>query len=68
MSRFDGAVVPAVAAYNAGGTPVVRWLAFPEAGDPALFVERIPYSETRGYVRTVLRNRALYRALYPPDD
>ncbi|MCH7874296.1 MAG: transglycosylase SLT domain-containing protein [Gemmatimonadetes bacterium] len=68
LSRFDGAVVPAVAAYNAGGTPVVRWLAFPEAGDPALFVERIPYSETRGYVRTVLRNRALYRALYPPDD
>jgi soluble lytic murein transglycosylase-like protein len=32
--------------------------------DPVTFVERIPYSETRGYVRTVLRNRAVYAALY----
>ncbi|KPJ89737.1 MAG: hypothetical protein AMS18_12195 [Gemmatimonas sp. SG8_17] len=59
-------VVPALAAYNAGSTPVRRWLARPEASDPVRFVERIPYHETRGYVRTVLRNRSLYRALYPP--
>ncbi len=65
LEQYGGAVIPALAAYNAGGTPVRRWLRYPEASDPVLFVERIPYAETRGYVRTVLRNQALYRALYP---
>jgi soluble lytic murein transglycosylase len=59
-------VAPALAAYNAGGRPVARWLRYPEARDPFLWVERIPYLETRGYVRSVLRNRELYRVLYPP--
>jgi len=68
LRGFDGAVIPALAAYNAGGTPVRRWLRYPEASDPVLFVERIPYTETRGYVKTVLRNRPLYRALYPPHE
>jgi soluble lytic murein transglycosylase len=64
LKRY-GRVGPALAAYNAGGRPVARWLQYPEAGDTYRFVERIPYVETRGYVRTVLRNQALYRALYP---
>jgi soluble lytic murein transglycosylase len=68
LKRYDGAVIPALAAYNAGGTAVRRWLRFPEARDRALFVERVPYRETRGYLRTVLRNRALYRALYPHSE
>jgi soluble lytic murein transglycosylase len=66
LRRYSEDVIPALAAYNAGSTPVRRWLARPEANDPVRFVERIPYQETRGYVRTVLRNRSLYRALYPP--
>jgi soluble lytic murein transglycosylase-like protein len=65
LQRYDGSVVFALAAYNAGGRPVDRWRRFPEARDPFQFVERIPYVETRGYVRAVLRNRELYRALYP---
>jgi len=32
--------------------------------DPDQFLELIPFQETRGYVRSVLRNRELYRALY----
>jgi len=44
--------------------PVVRWLARPGADDPDQFLELIPFQETRGYVRAVLRNRELYRALY----
>jgi soluble lytic murein transglycosylase len=55
----------ALAAYNAGGSRVRRWRAAPGATDPELFVERIPYTETRDYVRIVLRSRELYRALYP---
>lgn len=54
----------AIAAYNAGGTPVRRWLERDGAEDPDQFIELIPYPETRGYVRSVLRNRELYRALY----
>lgn len=64
LERFGGRVDAAVAAYNAGAAPVTRWLARPGAGDPDQFVELIPYQETRGYVRAVLRNRELYRALY----
>jgi soluble lytic murein transglycosylase len=55
----------ALAAYNAGGSRVRRWRRAPGADDPELFVERIPYEETRDYVRIVLRSRDLYRALYP---
>jgi soluble lytic murein transglycosylase len=54
----------AIAAYNAGGSPVRRWLQRDGADDPDQFIELIPYPETRGYVRSVLRNRELYRALY----
>src|SRR5690349_14144462 len=64
LRRFDGRVDVAVAAYNAGVSPAVRWLGRPGADDPDQFLESIPYQETRGYVRSVLRNRELYRALY----
>ena len=69
LRHYGGELAPALAAYNAGLTPVERWRRrFIEARDPVLFTERIPYAETRGYVRTVLRNWSLYRVLYPPDS
>jgi len=64
LRRFAGRPEVAVAAYNAGVTPVTRWLTRPGADDPDQFLELIPFQETRGYVRSVLRNRELYRALY----
>jgi soluble lytic murein transglycosylase len=54
----------ALAAYNAGDSRARRWSAKPGGNDPELFVERIPFTETRDYVRIILRNRELYRALY----
>jgi soluble lytic murein transglycosylase len=54
----------ALAAYNAGGSRVRRWRASAGSDDPELFVERIPFEETRDYVRIVLRGRELYRVLY----
>ncbi len=66
VRRYNGDILPALAAYNAGATPVRRWLRYPEAGDPVRWIERVPYAETQGYLRTIVRNRALYRALYPP--
>ena len=62
ISRYEAPY--ALAAYNAGESRLVRWLRRPGARDPELFVERIPFTETRDYVRIVLRNRAMYRALY----
>jgi soluble lytic murein transglycosylase len=68
LKTYDGDVILSLAAYNAGGRPVARWRRYPEASDPLRFVERVPYEETRGYLKTVLRNIELYRALHPPDE
>ena len=56
--------VRALAAYNAGGARLTRWLRRPGSDDPELFAEWIPYTETRDYVRIVQRNAEIYRALY----
>lgn len=58
-------VVKALAAYNAGESRVDKWSTKTGAADPEVFTERIPFTETRDYVRTILRNRAYYQALYP---
>jgi soluble lytic murein transglycosylase len=62
--RRDAPPERALAAYNAGGSRVARWGHRPGADDPELFTEWIPFTETRDYVRLVLRNAAVYRALY----
>jgi soluble lytic murein transglycosylase len=64
LARYDGRVGDALAAYNAGPTRMARWRAFPEHADPELFAERLPFTETRDYVRIVQTNAAIYRALY----
>lgn len=65
LGRFDGDVPLVLAAYNAGPNRAVRWRELPEIRDPELFMERVPYRETRDYIRHVLMHRALYRELYP---
>jgi len=52
------------AAYNAGPGRVARWRSFPEYGDEDLFVERIPFEETRTYVKKVRVNVHVYEMLY----
>jgi len=53
-----------LAAYNAGGSRVTRWSTKNGMSDPELFAERIPFVETRDYVRIVQRNADVYRSLY----
>jgi len=65
LDRFGGQVEYALAAYNAGDTPVRQWLASNDYKDVSEFVESIPYTETREYVQAILRNREMYRQLYP---
>jgi soluble lytic murein transglycosylase len=61
MSATGGLLPKVIAAYNAGPAPVSRWnLEIRDNGDPLLFVESIPYWETRGYVAIILRNYWIY--------
>jgi len=65
--RYAGDLPLVLSAYNAGPTRATRWRRYPEASDPARFVERIPFAETRGYVKNVRRNVGVYQALYGPQ-
>ncbi len=57
----QGLLPKVIAAYNAGPTPVERWnTQIRDQGDPLLWIESIPYWETRGYVAAVLRNYWMY--------
>jgi soluble lytic murein transglycosylase len=61
MPATGGLLPKVIAAYNAGPSPVAAWnLASKDGGDPLLYIESIPYWETRGYVMTVLRNYWMY--------
>ncbi|HXH09893.1 MAG TPA: tetratricopeptide repeat protein [Alphaproteobacteria bacterium] len=59
-----GNLVLALAAYNAGPGRVKRWLQEINTDDWDEFIERLPFEETRGYVKTVLRNYGVYQRLY----
>ena len=64
LISFNGNIVSAVAAYNAGSTPVRRWRKnFPTLQEDE-FIENIPYPETREYVKKVLASMEVYRRLY----
>ena len=64
LQGVKGDPILAIAAYNAGTDAVGRWLAQTPSDDVDLFVESIPYAETRLYVKTVTRNRFEYRRIY----
>lgn len=64
VARFDGRLSAAIASYNAGPNAVSEWLEKPEAGEDDVWVESIPYDQTRGYVKRVLRSYHAYRVLY----
>lgn len=52
-----------IASYNAGPLPVARWAAINDKGDPLLWIESLPYWETRYYVPSVMRNMWVYQGL-----
>ncbi|WP_238473888.1 lytic transglycosylase domain-containing protein [Altericroceibacterium spongiae] len=58
-----------MAAYNAGLSPVTRWnTEINDEGDPLLYMESIPYWETRGYVAIVMRNYWMYERQAQADS
>ncbi len=62
LSTFDGELVAALAAYNAGPGRIHNWLT--DTPDLDVFVETMPFFEPRLYVRNVYENYAHYRRLY----
>jgi peptidoglycan lytic transglycosylase len=58
LDRYDGDVVAALAAYNAGPANVERW------GGGGLTLSGIPFPETRAYVEEVLDKQRAYREKY----
>src|SRR4029079_4984158 len=57
--------VHVLAAYHARVSRVERWSQRMGVNDPEVFTERIPFAETRGYVRAIQRNQEIYGTLYP---
>lgn len=73
LERFDGSLVLAAAAYNAGGGNANKWIRLfgdPRSDkiDPVVWVELIPVLETRTYVKRVVGNYLVYRARLGKDD
>lgn len=63
LTAFDGELLQALAAYNAGPGNAAAWEE--AAGDDVdLFLETIEFEETRNYVIRVVENLARYRRLY----
>jgi len=66
LVSFNQNMVYALAAYNSGPTKVRQWVALRSNMHPLEFIESIPFTETRNYVKKILRNYAIYLTLY--DD
>lgn len=67
LQTYSGSLLLAAAAYNAGGGNANKWITAygdPRADnvDPVVWVELIPFQETRKYVQRVLGNYLVYRA------
>jgi soluble lytic murein transglycosylase len=59
-----GAVHLALASYNAGETPVRRWIAERPGLPVDEFIDDIPYAETQNYVKRIIGTAEDYRRLY----
>jgi soluble lytic murein transglycosylase len=62
--RFDGAVEKVLVGYNAGPRRVDKWTRLRPGLPDEEFIDTLPFTETRFYVRIVLTNREEYRRLY----
>jgi soluble lytic murein transglycosylase len=67
LEKYKGDTELALAAYNAGPKRVDQWLANYPVKDRILFLDLIPFKETRDYVAFIARNYFWYTHLYSRD-
>ena len=69
MERYKGNRILAMAAYNAGPERVAKWLSQSSGKQPFdVWIETIPFKETRRYVMNVLTYSAIYSHLLANED
>jgi soluble lytic murein transglycosylase len=61
LQRFDGHLALAIAAYNAGPNRAAKWLPVGHTLPADIWIETIPYKETRKYVTSVLSYAIIYQ-------
>lgn len=66
--KSNGSFIYTAAAYNAGEIPIKKWLKERPTDDSLIFIEDIPYEETRTYVKLALRNYTFYKRLLSGSD
>jgi soluble lytic murein transglycosylase-like protein len=68
LSKYNSPVY-VLSAYNASPSAAQRWMTSIPTKDILSFIEKIPYKETRAYVKLVLRNYFYYKRWYgEPTD
>src|SRR5436305_6765660 len=67
LDHYGGSKVLALAAYNGGEANVNRWVGRAREQGHKLTIARIPFPETRAYVRKVLKAERDYRHTYPTE-
>ena len=69
LKKFDGSKILAIASYNAGPSRVAEWIRTfgdprSQGVDPLVWIELIPFSETRNYVKRVMEADWVYRGKF----
>jgi soluble lytic murein transglycosylase-like protein len=60
LTHYRGSKSAAFAAYNSGEQTVDAWQERRNFDDPLIFIELMPYTETRTYVKNVWRNESIF--------
>ena len=68
FKKFDSNFILSVASYNASEQAVKGWIKTRFHGDPVTFIEDIPYEETKGYVKLVMRNYITYNRFAEQEE
>ena len=64
LDSMNGNPVFALAGYNAGPRNSKRWQNSSRESDPAIWIETIPYTETRNYLKKILFNFVIYESIH----
>ena len=64
LDKFNGQLPLAITSYNAGPHRVEKWVQKKSHLPLDEFIEEIPFTEARGYVKKVLKYYALYQKIY----